>query len=66
MALLADPDVRAAYVSRPRADLDRGLDDVITRNGVGSLNLSLGVLSTHAVEEAMVAQGCAPVDLAPW
>jgi hypothetical protein len=66
MALLADPEVRAAYVSRPRADLDRGLDDVISQNSVGSLNLSLGVLSTQAVEDAMVAQGCARVDLAPW
>ena len=66
MALLADPEVRAAYVSRPRADLDRGLDEVITRNNVGSLNLSLGVLSTKAVEDAMVAQGCPRVDLGPW
>ena len=66
MALLADPEVRAAYVSRPRADLDRGLDDAISRNNVGSLNLSLGVLPTKAVEDAMVAQGCAAVDLGPW
>ena len=66
MALLADPEVRAAYVSRPRGDLDRVLDEVISRNNVGSLNLSLGVLSTKAVEDAMVAQGCAPVDLEPW
>src|SRR5450759_2704264 len=66
MALRADAQGRAAYVSRPRADLDRGLDDVISRNNVGSLNLSLGVLSTYAVEDAMVAQGCARVDLGPW
>ncbi|MGA7744575.1 MAG: S8 family serine peptidase [Polyangia bacterium] len=66
MALLADPDVRAAYISRPRGDLDRGLDDAISRNNVGSLNLSLGDLSTKAVEDAMVAQGCADVDLGPW
>ncbi|HJX53511.1 MAG TPA: S8 family serine peptidase [Polyangia bacterium] len=66
MALLADAEVRAAYVGRPRADLDRGLDDAISRNNVGSLNLSLGVLSTKAVEDAMVAQGCAAVDLGPW
>jgi hypothetical protein len=66
MALLADAEVRAAYVSRPRADLDRGLDDVIARNDVGSLNLSLGVLSTQAIEDAMVAQGCARVELGPW
>jgi hypothetical protein len=66
MALLADPEVRAAYVGRPRADLDRGLDQVISQNNVGSLNLSIGVLSTKAVEDAMVAQGCARVDLGPW
>jgi hypothetical protein len=66
MALLADAEVRAAYVSRPRGDLDRGLDEVISRDHVGSLNLSLGVLSTRAVEDAMVAQGCARVDLGPW
>jgi hypothetical protein len=66
MALLADVQVRAAYGSRPRADVDRGLDDVISQNNVGSLNLSLGVLSTKAVEDAMVAQGCARVDLGPW
>jgi hypothetical protein len=66
MTLLADPEVRVAYVSRPRADLDRGLDDAISQNNVGSLNLSLGVLSTQAVEDAMVAQGCARVDLGPW
>jgi hypothetical protein len=66
MALLADSEVRAAYVSRPRADLDRGLDDAISQNNVGSLNESLGVLSTQAVEDAMVAQGCAAVDLGPY
>ena len=66
MALLADAEVRAAYVSRPRADLDRGLDDAISRNNVGSLNLSLGVLPTKAIEDAMVAQGCVRVDLGPW
>jgi subtilisin family serine protease len=66
MALLDDAEVRAAYVGRPRADLDRGLDDVISWSHVGSLNLSIGVLSTKAIEDAMVAEGCARVDLGPW
>jgi hypothetical protein len=66
MALLADTEVRAAYVSRPRGDLDRGLDDAIVASDVGSLNLSLGVLPTQAVEDAMVAQGCPRVELGPW
>lgn len=65
-ALLSDPEIRAAYIARPEADLDHALNAVAIRYAVGIANVSLGPLATRAVEDAMVANGCARVDLQPY
>jgi len=64
--LLADPDVRSAYLARPRAELDRQLDEVKLRHHVGIVNESYGRLPRAVLEDAWSARGCPAVSLRPY
>jgi subtilisin family serine protease len=65
-ALLADADVRAAYVQRPRATVDDALADVRSRQQIGLVNESFAHLSRQSIEFLLRAAGCPAVSLGSY
>ena len=65
-ALLCDDDVRRAYVERPRASIDRELDELLTVNHIGVWNRSFGKPSRAATEAALLEAGCGKIDLGEY
>jgi subtilisin family serine protease len=65
-ALLADPDVRAAYLQRPLAGVDRELADARTQLGVQLVNESFGHLARFAIEDLLYRNLCPEVSLASY
>jgi subtilisin family serine protease len=63
VALLSDPEVRSAFLSRPPATVDRALDDIMTMYQVGIVNESYGPLSRFGVEELQFRKSCPEVAL---
>jgi Subtilase family len=64
VALLRDPEVRAAYVGRPISSADRDLYQAMRQHGVRILNESFGRQSRFAIESALALSGCRDVSLA--
>ncbi|HEY7374722.1 MAG TPA: S8 family serine peptidase [Polyangia bacterium] len=65
-ALLADPDVSAAYLQRPPASVDRQLAEARAQLGVQLVNESFGHLARFAVEDLLYRSGCPAVSLASY
>jgi subtilisin family serine protease len=65
-ALLADADVRAAYVGRPVSSLDRQLRELRSAHGVGAVNESFGPLSRLGLEELAYDSGCGRLSFAAY
>jgi hypothetical protein len=63
VALLSDGDVRAAYLQRPMATLDRDLSDARSRHGIGLVSESFGRTSRFLLESLQRDSQCPPVDL---
>lgn len=66
VALLADPDVMAAYAGAPISRYTREFRGVVARYDVGVINVSFGVPPREAIEQLQAAKGCPPVDLVPY
>jgi subtilisin family serine protease len=66
LALLSDPEVRAAYRARPIATADRDLAAAASMHGVVVVNESFGHLSRHALEGLQRDKRCPPVQLRPY
>jgi subtilisin family serine protease len=65
-ALLLDADVRRAYIERPRADIDRELDELMVATQIGIWSKSFGKPSRAAAEAALLEAGCGRIDLSQY
>jgi subtilase family protein len=64
VALLSDPDVRAAFLARPLPSLDRELADLRSSRGVSLVNESFGPLSRYGFERLeLTSTSCRLVDV---
>jgi hypothetical protein len=65
-ALLADPDVSAAYLARPPASVDRELAEARAQLGVQLVNESFGHIARFAIEDLLYLNACPPISLASY
>jgi hypothetical protein len=63
VALLTDPDVRAAYVQRPLDPVDQALADARALHGVGLVNESFGATSRYQLQMLQQTAHCPFIDL---
>jgi subtilase family protein len=63
VAVLSDDEVRAAYVQRPLATVDRDLAAARARHAVGLVNESFGRSARYVLEQLQKNAGCPYVDL---
>ena len=63
VALFSDPAVRAAYLARPLASLDRELAELRTSRGVSLVNESFGPITRYGFERLELRAGCRRVDI---
>lgn len=62
VALYGDPDVVAAYASRPRSTLDADLDDAMAMHAVGLVNESYGYSARLFLEQLQQMADCPAAD----
>ncbi len=66
VALLSDPDVKAAYIHAPSSHYSDQFSGVIDQFKVGIINVSYGPPSRHGLELLQQMKGCAPADFSAY
>jgi len=66
VALLSDPDVKAAYARRPQATVDAELAAARAMHGVGIVNQSFSQPTRHTLEELQWRGRCEEISLGPF
>jgi hypothetical protein len=66
VALLSDPDVKAAYMRRPQATVDAQLTAARATHGVGIVNQSFSTIARRAFEQLHWDSGCDEISLSAY